>query len=225
MMIQSRIGLLWDIDGTILSTGGAGVPAFVDALETIGGHSINFDKSRFSGWTDHQIAQFFLTQLDYPGKVEYQIENILRVYVENLKGALNSINTVQIDRFSEKLEYFKHFFPSVSHFIATGNTQKGAEIKLRASGILPYFDSSALFCSKSIGPRSNIIKRAKGSLERFFQHLIVIGDTRHDVEAAIEARVPVILISSSPESMYKGPLLKENWCLNEIAEAIHKVAD
>ena len=50
------IVLFWDIDGTLLTTGKAGVPAWEEAVKEVVGHDFQLSKFRIAGLTDYQIA-------------------------------------------------------------------------------------------------------------------------------------------------------------------------
>ena len=50
------IVLFWDIDGTLLTTGKAGVPAWEKAVNEVVGHDFELSKFRIAGLTDYQIA-------------------------------------------------------------------------------------------------------------------------------------------------------------------------
>jgi hypothetical protein len=48
--------LFWDIDGTLLTTGKAGVPAWEEAVREVVGHDFQLSQFRIAGLTDYQIA-------------------------------------------------------------------------------------------------------------------------------------------------------------------------
>ena len=48
--------LFWDIDGTLLTTGKAGVPAWEEAVREVVGRDFQLSTFRIAGLTDYQIA-------------------------------------------------------------------------------------------------------------------------------------------------------------------------
>ena len=58
------IVLFWDIDGTLLTTGKAGVPAWEQAVREVVGHDFQLSSFRVAGLTDYQIAVRTFEMLD-----------------------------------------------------------------------------------------------------------------------------------------------------------------
>ena len=54
--------LLWDIDGTLLDTGGSGVQPLVDAIKKHTGLEIAFHRENVSGLTDYEIVQKLIVE-------------------------------------------------------------------------------------------------------------------------------------------------------------------
>jgi len=54
--------LFWDIDGTLLTTGRAGIFAWEDACREVTGCAVSFHAFKTDGLTDHQIAQRIVAQ-------------------------------------------------------------------------------------------------------------------------------------------------------------------
>ena len=60
------IVLFWDIDGTLLTTGKAGVPAWEQAVREIVQRDFQLSSFRVAGLTDYQIAVRTFEMLDFP---------------------------------------------------------------------------------------------------------------------------------------------------------------
>lgn len=162
--------LFWDLDGTLLSTGGKGWPCMTSAA----GEVPDLSSSAFSGLTDFEIMARLVSQ--DPSLVADKIE----AYVECLK---HTLQPGSVNRFVEAelaLTALASRFPT---YIVTGNEPRGAKIKLIAAGFsssvlnLPIFGSSALF------PTRIEIARNAASKEGF-THGVFIGDSPNDVSAA-----------------------------------------
>ena len=81
------IVLFWDIDGTLLTTGKAGVPAWEEAVKEVVGHDFQLSEFRIAGLTDYQIAvrTFELLGVDVN---DDQIRRMVKRYEELLPEAL-----------------------------------------------------------------------------------------------------------------------------------------
>ncbi|PSN20266.1 phosphatase, partial [filamentous cyanobacterium CCP5] len=53
--------LFWDIDGTLLTTGRAGIFALEDAAVEVIGHPVNLSQLKTAGLTDVEIAREILS--------------------------------------------------------------------------------------------------------------------------------------------------------------------
>lgn len=229
MVVMNRVNhpvvVFWDIDGTLLSTGGAGVPALVDSFKKILGVEIQFDRLKHSGLTDFQIINSLITKftdLEHE-EAKSEIPKIKDQYIAGLELRVNSSNTFQLDRVSSKIEYLKSYFPFMEHWVVTGNVYEGAKIKLEAAGLDHLFKDSQFFCCDSLGPRSEIVNRALQNRSKLGQSAIVVGDTIHDLNAASSCEVPVLLIQNQQmqdtltefAKYRKSNVISEKWSVNE----------
>ena len=132
--------VLFDIDGTILWTDGAGRRAIRKALLASMGTAGPIDRFRFDGKTDPQIIRELLTAADHPqAQSDDHVAGVCDRYVELLAGELASTASSST-----------HVFPGVERLLdllesrvdsllglLTGNLVEGATLKLRAAGIEP----------------------------------------------------------------------------------------
>ena len=77
---MKKIALIWDIDGTLLNTGGVGIIPFEMAVKTETGLFARLDRKRFSGFTDFLIAKTMLESMDYPIRTTEVLERMLVTY-------------------------------------------------------------------------------------------------------------------------------------------------
>lgn len=192
--------LLWDIDGTLLTTNGAGALPFKDSIEESLNCKIQFDREKQSGLTDHQIVKLHIQSNKLEKTHSHLINEIVDHYAAKLSGALQMTPVQTYPGIKELLAHLK----STSSFelaIATGNCKVGAREKLISGGLLKYFDQSRIFCSEDTKPRSDILKRAISGLGTNSESSIVIGDTIHDWNAARELAIPFILVINENSQM------------------------
>lgn len=176
--------LLFDIDGTILLTNGAGSRAANRAFEKIYGLKDAMGGINAAGKTDPLIlSEMFMKSLSrkytqeeaqvlYPEYVKYLEEEIVKSQIDIMPG---------IPALLEKLSERKDIILG----IATGNIEHGAWIKLRQTGLHIHFGFGG-FGSDSESREGLIrkaVERAKSHLNRKenFDKVFVIGDTPYDI--------------------------------------------
>lgn len=176
--------LFWDIDGTLLTTGKAGVPAWEEAVRETTGREFSLSSIRIDGLSDYLIAVRTLELLE----LETTPERVLRLvtrYEELLHTTLPQRQGRVLPNVRQILDETRGR-ADVRNYLLTGNTRGGARAKLSHYGLWDYFPDGAF--AEDTGDRPSIAARAvelarrAGPLseERFF----VIGDTPHDVQAA-----------------------------------------
>jgi phosphoglycolate phosphatase-like HAD superfamily hydrolase len=180
--------LLFDIDGTLITTGGVGRRAIERAFGERYGRPDACTSFRFDGMTDRSIARRALTLLEVD-PTDAAIDDILALYVELLEvevaradAAVYRIHT----GIAEALAIAKERGMGVG--LGTGNTRDGARIKLSRVGIYERFAFGGF--GSDAEDRAELIRRGA---ERGAEHLgaeladcrvVVIGDTPKDVDAA-----------------------------------------
>lgn len=177
--------LLWDIDGTLIVSQGAGVRAMEQALAQRFGVTCDLSVIDWAGRTDSWIVTEVLRHVG----LEYTPENArayLEAYLELLPIELQNGPQGQVlPGVSELLETC-HRHTAVIQGLLTGNLRRGAEHKLTHYGVWHYFAFGA-FADDSprrndLGPHA--LRRAKELHGREFtpEHTWIIGDTPHDIE-------------------------------------------
>jgi phosphoglycolate phosphatase len=199
--------LLWDIDGTLLTTARAGVFALEAALKDVCGIEAELSELATAGLTDGEVAALALATCGGPTDPA-TVEAFLRAYERHLPATLHRRRGAVMPGVCEILGDL-HGRPRVVSLLLTGNTPAGATAKLRHYGLDHYFAGDGAFCVGS-GTRESIARSAlelvAGVLgeEPAAERLYVIGDTPHDVRAgkAIGARTIAVASGSyTPEEL------------------------
>lgn len=181
-----RAVLFWDLDGTLLLTGRAGLYAFEEALEEVTGVSLSLQDLSTPGLTDAGVARLVL---EHAGQHvdEEAVEAVLRSYERRLPASLPRRPGRVLEGVCEVLEDLAGR-DDVRSFLLTGNTPDGAKAKLAHYGLDRFFSGGGGFCIDH-GSRVEIARRAF-PLAEGAEHVYVIGDTPADVECgkAIGAR-------------------------------------
>jgi len=176
--------LFWDIDGTLLTTGKAGVPAWEAAVLEVTGREFQLSSIRVPGLTDYQIAVRTFEMLGLEPD-ETAIRRMVRRYEELLPASLPLRKGTVLPNVREILEHLSSR-PDVRSYLLTGNTRGGGRAKLTHYGLVDFFPDGAF--AEDAGARSTIAARALALARNAGpvadDAVFVIGDTPHDIHCA-----------------------------------------
>jgi phosphoglycolate phosphatase-like HAD superfamily hydrolase len=204
--------VLFDIDGTLIRTGGAGVKAFANVFADEFGVVDGFERLKFAGRTDYGIVREFFGV----HQIEPNRENFARFferYIFSLDHILRESRCdvcVGVEDFIRGLQSLME--PPVLGLL-TGNIRLGAEIKLRHLGLWEMFTTGAFADDHEHRDQIAAIARERGGrlLGRALrgEEVLVIGDTPLDIRCAraIEARVIAVATGGAtlPELQAHSP--------------------
>lgn len=177
---------LFDIDGTLLNSGGAGEKALrLGILEQFG---IEDDLAgiEIPGRTDSGIARQFLAKHGLPASAE-NLEGFFDAYLRHLARLLPETRGTLLPGIIPLLEALRSQ-PAAALGLLTGNLARGAELKLTQYGIRDFFAFGAY--ADDHHDRNQLGHFAKS---RALEHhgvdfkpdaIFVLGDTPHDVTCA-----------------------------------------
>jgi phosphoglycolate phosphatase-like HAD superfamily hydrolase len=189
--------LLFDLDGTLTKSGGAGVRALSRALHARPQAAEGLGKMRLDGMTDRAIARTLLAaEGDQAVPVEQRarqvaeadIDRVLERYLEALaaecaRNAYTALPGVAalLERLAQRRD--------VLLGLCTGNLARGAELKLTSAGLWGRFRFGGY--GSDAEPRAEIVRTAWWRAQELgAAEALVIGDTPRDVLAAHEAGLP-----------------------------------
>jgi len=176
--------LLFDIDGTLLLTNGAGTRAANRAFEQIYGIKNAMNQIDAAGKTDPLILkEIFLNELnrDYAQQEARALYDHYIPFLEEETGKAEITVMPGVRQLLENLTTREDMVLGV----ATGNIEEGAWIKLRSAGLDKHFKFGG-FGSDSHSREHLILKaldRAKDHTAHptEFEKIFVIGDTPYDI--------------------------------------------
>jgi phosphoglycolate phosphatase-like HAD superfamily hydrolase len=175
--------LLFDIDGTLLTSGGCGERALRAAVKEFFGKDDDLQEIEIAGRTDTSIARQLLRK--YAGD-ESRAMDVLEHYLRHLPGLLPERPGRLLPGVSELLAAL-HARPDVVLALLTGNLHRGAEYKLRHYGVWHYFQFGAFADDhhdrNELGAVALQRARERG-IEARLERVFVIGDTPHDIACA-----------------------------------------
>jgi phosphoglycolate phosphatase-like HAD superfamily hydrolase len=174
---------LWDIDGTLIQSGGAGERALVVALREEFGIAGTLEDIELAGRTDPWIARRVLAKFTVPDTTE-NVSRYLGRYLRALPGEVNNPQARTLPGIRELLTAFKNR-QDVAQGLLTGNLRRGAEIKLTHHDLWVHFEFGA-FADDSetrdeLGPHAVRRASAHHSVEFSADRVFVVGDTPHDI--------------------------------------------
>lgn len=220
--------VLFDIDGTLIDTSGAGRRSLDAAIRQVSGQASSMLAQRLCGATDRQLIGDALRSLGcYSEPAEAET---VAAYLTELKAELKrcEANYVVLDGVVELLS---KLYASDNHLLglATGNLEAGAQLKLEQGKLWGYFtfggygsDAEDRDALTAIGiERGQALAEVRLGRRVPKDQVFVIGDTERDVSAAKAAgvvsvgvlagsTVPRELQASEPDLLVddlKSPLL------------------
>lgn len=194
--------VLFDIDGTLIHTGGAGVRAFGRAFAMEFGLPHGTEQLRFAGRTDSGLVREFLTLHGVPATAE-NFRRFCDCYVHWLDHHLKELAGGACPGVGEWLAALGALPEPPLLGLLTGNIRLGAQIKLRHYGLW------SPFCTGGFGDdhedRNEIARIAQVRGSRSFgrplhgEEILVIGDTPLDIACgrAIGARCLAVATGGS----------------------------
>jgi phosphoglycolate phosphatase-like HAD superfamily hydrolase len=195
MGIKSRL-LLFDIDGTLITSGGAGEGALKDAMKGRFGVQEDLQGILLAGATDARIARELLAKHGIEASAE-NVTALLDEYLQHLSGRMPLHAGRLLPGIIPVLEALeKH--PEAVLALLTGNLTRGAQIKLTHYGVWKFFEFGAFADDHHDRNELGKVARAraleKHGIEFPAEQIFVIGDTPRDIECgrAIGARTVAI---------------------------------
>ena len=180
--------VLFDVDGTLLASGGVGRRAMEAALRTHFG-TIGPTHYRYDGKTDRQIVRESMRHAGFSdADIDERMEPLLTEYLGRLEQTIaTDMSGVRVHAGVPALLDALEARDDVLLGLLTGNIAPGAALKLRAAGLAPErFRVGAFGSDHEYRPELPAIaqRRAAELLECDVagSTVVVIGDTPADVE-------------------------------------------
>lgn len=199
-MQSSRRLLLFDIDGTLIDSGGAGIQSLKDVLQQQFGITDDLRGVEVAGKTDTGIVHQILRKMRIPVEAE-TTKAFLDLYLEFLAKELPLRDGRVLPGVQELLQRLRERPQNVLALL-TGNLERGAKLKLSHYGIWDFFEFGAFADDhhdrNELGPFAQRRAREKHAIDFAAEEIDVIGDTPHDIACgkAIGARTIAVATGS-----------------------------
>jgi phosphoglycolate phosphatase len=192
--------VLFDIDGTLITDGGAARAAFADALRTVFGYDGDLRRYDFSGRTDPQIATMVLRDAGWSeAAVAAKLEELWPVYLAGLARNATAARVRALPGIPALVNAL-HDHGDVTLALLTGNIEGGARLKLTPPALNDFFPFGA-FGSDS-AKREELppiaVERASQIDGYRFRgaDVVIIGDSIYDVRCGVPHNATTIAIAS-----------------------------
>jgi phosphoglycolate phosphatase len=213
--------VLFDIDGTLIRSGGAGVRAFAETFASEFKLPQATREVIFAGRTDVSLVRQILVK----NNLEASSENFARFF----------------DRYPFWLDHFLHKLEGgpcegVTKFIAdlesdsrkpilgllTGNIRLGAELKLRRYDLWQHFQTGAFADDHEDRNCIADIARKRGGQQigraLAGEEVLVIGDTVHDVECGNSIGAKVLAVATGGAKLAELRQHTPTWAVQDLRE-------
>lgn len=211
---------LFDIDGTLLDTGGKGMSALRrTANEIFGGEGPQLD---LAGSTDLGILENLYIHFGI-SPTDEQTHAFFEAYHRHLEASLEADSTD--GRVLEGVIELLEHLATAGHAqlaLLTGNTSHGARIKLRHYGLDHHFNFGAYGSDKSDRNLLGMIalERALAFTGRSYHpdHTLVIGDTPKDIACAHAIGARCLAVATGRFDAAELEMEGADWVLGSLGE-------
>lgn len=199
MMATERIAILFDIDGTLIITGGAGATSWRLAFDELYGLPADIGEFTDTGMTDPEVGRRTFGAVLHREPERREFTRLLERRLHHLQRAVAQSDTYRV------LAGVKELLPKLTDGgyllgLVTGNVEAAAHIKLHRAELNRFFSFGGYGSdSTDRGELTRIaLKRAALVYGEPVapEQAIVVGDTPHDVDGAHAAGIACVGVGS-----------------------------
>jgi phosphoglycolate phosphatase-like HAD superfamily hydrolase len=211
--------LLFDIDGTLIRTGGAGVKAFATVFATEFGATDGFERLKFAGRTDVSLVREFFSFHGIAATAA-NFGRFFERYVFWLDQILHEGKTEVCAGVWEFIGQLQALPEPPLLGVLTGNIRLGAEIKLRHSSLWEVFHTGAFLDDHEERDQIAAIARERGGRvlgrELRDEEVVVVGDTPLDIRCGRAIRAKVLAVATGGARLEELERHKPDWAVPEL---------
>jgi phosphoglycolate phosphatase len=211
--------VLFDIDGTLVRTGGAGVKAFAKTFASEFEVADGFEHLKFAGRTDIGLVREFFEF----HQIKVTPENLQRFF-EHYVFWLDHLLTESRTEVCPGVWGLIHDLEALPQApllgLLTGNIRLGAEIKLRHFGLWDLFKTGAF--GDEHEDRGQIAALALGRGSRILgtdlrgDEVLVIGDTPLDIRCARAIGAKALAVASGGADLAELERHQPDWAIKDL---------
>ena len=211
--------VLFDIDGTLLVTGGAGAVAWQRAFRELHGVDADIDEHTHAGMTDPEIVEIVFREVIGRDGTEAERAQAVAGYLSHLTDAVAESDGYRV------MPGIEEILPRLTDQgvllgIVTGNIESAAHIKLARGDLNRYFAFGGY--GSDARDRTELTKRA---LERGAEvagkpldpaTTIAVGDTPRDVKACHGAGIRVVGVATGAYTVEELDDAGADWAIEDV---------
>ncbi len=187
--------VLFDIDGTLITDGGASRESFAIALDATYGYRGDLRRYDFSGRTDPQIARMVLRDADLTdAQIDEAMPALWSRYIAelstNANGRMRELPGIRavVESLAGRQD--------VMLALLTGNIEPGARLKLAGPGLNAFFPFGAFGNDSESRERLPPIAIERSGQRIAGRDVVIIGDSIYDVRCGVPHAATTIAIAS-----------------------------
>jgi phosphoglycolate phosphatase len=215
--------VLFDIDGTLIKTGGAGEKAFARVCATEfdipdGTRSLNF-----AGRTDPSIVRDFFGQFGIEASAK-NFQKFFTAYVFWLEKILKELDGQVLPGVGSLIDGFAGMAKAPTIGLLTGNIRRGAELKLRRYGLWERFVIEAGAFGDDHEDRNGLAVIARDrccsllNCDLNGSEILVIGDTPRDVACGQAIGANVLAVATGNFSLDALRACNPTWIVPDLTQ-------
>ena len=211
--------VLFDIDGTLIRTGGAGMRAFERTGAAEFGVEDGVRHLCFAGRTDTSLVREFFTAHGVAPTSD-NFRRFLDHYVFVLDHLLPQHHGAVCPGVSQLVAGLRSLPQPPLLGLQTGNVRLGAEIKLRHYGLWQHFEVGGF--GDDHEDRRELTRIAVGRAARRLgtplvpEEIVVIGDTPHDIDCAHALGARALAVATGGASRAELEAHRPRWVVDDL---------
>ena len=212
---------LFDIDGTLVRTGGAGVRAFARVFATEFGVIDGFDQLKFAGRTDVNLVREFFSLHQIPATPR-NFDRFFERYVFWLDHILRESRTSICAGVLDFISGLQALPQPPLLGLLTGNIRLGAEIKLRHFDLWETFHTGAFADDHEDRNQIAAVARERGrrvlNEELRGDQVLVVGDTPLDIRCGRAIGAKVLAVATGGATLDELKSHQPDWAVADLRE-------
>ena len=211
--------VLWDIDGTLLTTGGAGAVAWQRAFEELYGVEANIDEHTRAGMTDPEITEIIFAEVVGRDGTAAERAAVVAKYLEYMPAAVAESTGYRVmPGIGEILPRLAE--AGIVQGIVTGNVEPAARIKLERGELDKYLSFGGFGSDDRdrVKVTERAIERGAGAAGAPLDlaATISVGDTPRDVSAGHGAGIRVVGVATGAYSVAEQEEAGADWAIADV---------
>jgi len=213
--------VLFDIDGTLLVTGGAGGVAWRRAFEELHGVDVDIAEHTDAGMTDPEIAAIVFREVIGREGTQEERSKAIGCYLKHLPATVSESDGYRVMPGIEEL-LDRLIDDGLLLGLVTGNIEAAAHIKLSRAGLNRFFSFGGY--GSDSADRTEVTKAAlgRGSLVSGGTladgACIAVGDTPRDVKAGHGAGIKVVGVATGSYSVDQLKKAGADWAIAQVSD-------